>query len=169
MDSIREIFELLEEFEKILIRSCEALTIDSNPISSPPLPSTPQLPIPDEFSWFFDDDTIPSLQPATLQPNHDLNVDVQLYCGLQHTLWWEFEWKEDKQTVVQYFFFYPYFLRILKIVTDCRFRCRLRGRYSLLSSKRLSHQLCFPLLKFPLLNFHQSSTVFQLVASKVAE
>jgi hypothetical protein len=105
----------LDLFEEIFVKSCHALLLTSDPwlvapvVVSPVLVSQQQPPSPspldDEFSWFFDEPSdnllsseafmttnVTASSPPLLSSSseRELRVERQLYCGLQHSLWWDY-------------------------------------------------------------------------------
>jgi hypothetical protein len=114
------ILNSLDLFERIFRKSCNALLIASEPWGQLPeyflSQEPPQSdPIPDEFSWFFDDSTheistvpsqiaLDSAYPG-MKSNHSSvdQYDQQLFCGLQHSLWWDFPVKLSPSCSVSHY------------------------------------------------------------------
>lgn len=111
------IFNSLKLFESIFMKSCHALLISSDPWIQPlgqysqhqseeSILKSQSDPSVDEFGWFFDDPipevtTIPP--PALLEspaiveldPLSVQQTDQQIFCGLQHSLWWDYPTKSS--------------------------------------------------------------------------
>jgi hypothetical protein len=110
----------LNLFERIFVKSCNALLIASDPWDQPldrhiqqqqSMLQSQTDPRIDEFSWFFDDPitglaapspiALDSSSVGQLDPLSVEQSDQQIFCGLQHSLWWDYPAKASPSDATQ--------------------------------------------------------------------